>query len=834
MVNRLLLLFVAISVVMTSCKEVEKQPLKIPGSYKALDLFGHIRAYPNQDIPADGFYKGYEFHTKYMDKASYLKKEQSWEAAGPLNIAGRTLTIAVNPQDDQVIYAGSASGGLWRSRDLGLSHSWERISTGYPVLGVSTIEFAPGDSSTMYIGTGEVYNFSQTGNDAAYRSTRGSYGIGILKSTDGGQTWEKSLDWSYEQQRGVWMIKVSPINPNIVYAATTDGIYKSIDAGSRWSKVSNNIMGTDIDIDPRDDQKVVACFGNFNTPAKGLYYTEDGGGTWIRATGDIPTDFNGKILIARATSNPDVLYASIGNGFSFNDGFTWLLRSDDGGKTWDEKNRTDYSRWQGWFSHDVAISPQDENIITCVGIDIYKSTDGGATLERKSTGGVAFGRPPIVGADGPPNYSHSDHHFVSYHPNIEDLVLFGNDGGVFLSFTGSESFQSANGGYQSTQFYNGFSVSHQSGDFALGGLQDNSTVLYRGDGEWQRAIGGDGSWTGINFDNDSIVYGSWQNLNLNRSENKGFSFSYIGPQLANGDSPLFISPYVVSQSEPNILYAGGLFVYKSVNGGLDWETQNGNFPINGDPVFCMAVSPENSNIIYVGTVGQNVPAAVFVSMDGGQSFIETSGLPNRIPNDIAIDPKNPATAYVVLSGFGTKHIYQTNDFGLSWTPIDGILPDIPGNAIVVDPESPNILYYGNDLGVYASENYGTDWYALDQGLPTAVIAMELTVSPTDRKLWVATHGNGTYRTDMIEGYVSTEDLTENRELKIYPNPTSDILNIVNENYSDLNWLIYDMQGQVLKTGQDLHINVSDLTDANYILKIQNDKEVSTQIFSVQR
>ncbi len=815
----------------------QKPEKKIPGSYKALELFSYIRSYPQDDIPADAYSKAYEHHFNNIEKSSYYKNDENWEAVGPLNTGGRTLTIAVNPQDPYTIYAGSASGGLWRSRNLGLGQSWEYMTTGFPVLGVSSIAFTPGDSTTMYIGTGEVYNYSDTGTDAAYRSTRGSYGIGILKSEDGGQSWEKSLDWSYNQQHGVWMVQVSPSDHNIVYAATTDGIYKSDNAGDTWNKVFDVIMATDIDIDPDNSQKVVASFGNFGTEGFGIYYTEDGGQNWMKSVGQIPEFFNGKTLIARSNSDSNVLYASVGNGFWFNDGATWLLKSSDGGISWVEQNDFDYSKWQGWFSHDIAVNPKDETEIICVGIDIYKSSNSGETIRRMSTGGVAFGTPPISGADGPPNYSHSDHHFVIYHPELDSVVLFGNDGGIFISFDNGDSFRSANGGYQTTQFYNGFSVSRTDPKFAMGGLQDNSTVLYRGDGSWQRAIGGDGSWSAIDPSNDNIAYGSYQNLSINKSTNRGQSFEPVNLIFANGESPLFISPYVIASSNPDILYAAGLFVYKSVNKGEYWQAVNGIFPVGEDPIFSLAVAPSNHQVIYAGTVGGNERPKVFVSINGGETFEETAQvLPNRIPNDIAIDPKNPAKAYVSFSGFGSNHLYKTDNYGLSWTAIGLDLPDVSGNAVAIDPLDGDIIYYGNDIGVYASEDGGESWISLDNGLPKAIIAMDLTISPSDRKLWVATHGNGTYRINMLDGSVASNEIDTDVSIDIYPNPATDILHIKSSNLdaADLVWEIYDQLGKKLSQGSSSNINIRTLTDGQYYLKVITQNQSVTQMFLVLR
>lgn len=254
---------------------------EVPGSFASMQQMSFSRAYPNAEIPSDGFYKGYQEHLKMKNgQIASRSNDDEWESMGPFNISGRVLSVGINPQSDNTLYAGTASGGLWRSRSLGQGVSWERIDTGFPVLGVSDIEFAPGDSTVMFIGTGEVYNYETTGTDGAYRPTRGSYGIGILKSTDGGQTWTKSLDWSLQNERGVWMIKVDPQNPQRVYAATTNGVYRSDNQGESWSLVLNVLMATDVEIHPERPNEILISCGNLDSPGKGIYKSFDGGETW--------------------------------------------------------------------------------------------------------------------------------------------------------------------------------------------------------------------------------------------------------------------------------------------------------------------------------------------------------------------------------------------------------------------------------------------------------------------------------------------------------------------------------------------------------------------------
>jgi len=808
--------------------------VRIPGAYKALNLWNYTRAYPNEDIPNEGYGLAFDHHEKQFLKST-RNQNNGIEAMGPLNTTGRTLTIAVNPQAPNTIYAGSASGGLWRSRNLGLGISWEYVETGFPILGVSTIEFAPQDSMVMYIGTGEVYNYADTGTDGASRRTRGSYGFGILKSEDGGITWEKSLDWTYQQQRGVWMIKVSPLNPNIVYAATTNGIYKSIDAGGTWDLVFEKLMGTDIDIDPRDDNRLIAGFGNLGSEGRGLFYSNDGGSIWTQVGAH--DDFQGKILIARDILQPDIIYASVGNGFGFSDGDTQLLKSEDGGLSFSMINRFDYSRWQGWFAHDIAVDPFNSDNLMAVGIGVHKSTDGGVNLNDEVSTGVTGGTPPIEGPDGPSDYVHSDNHFVMYHPTIEDLILIGSDGGVFLSFDNGINYRSANGGMQTTQFYNGFSVSHSDENFALGGLQDNSTVVFRGDAQWQRAAGGDGSWTAINQIDNDYVYASAQNLAIFRSTNNGRNFNERIALNLSGDSPLFISPYVISDSDPDILYAGAMNVYKSENRGDSWSITNGGAAVDeGNPIFAMDVHTEFSDIVYVATAPIVGSANVLSSFDGGETWQSgNTGLPDRVPNDIVMSNDNPDMAFVTFSGFGTQHLFRTTDRGQSWLAIDTDLPDVPGNAIAID-ESTGIIYYGTDIAVYSAAyrddagelNDEPEWTLYNEGMPLAAITLDLKISPSNNKLWIITHGNGTYTGDLILGSSSTESISKEAQFTIGPNPATEQIFITKTDSELIDWKLRTVAGELLLNGNSKQIDVSSLISGTYLLEVRTSRGSGTK------
>jgi len=759
----------------------EAPPAKISGAYEALNFWSFQRAYPNKAIPDVAHYAAYEYSRQNLQRNgnARLSSVDPWETIGPHNLGGRTLALGFNPLNPNTIYAGSASGGLWRSYSEGRGpNAWEYVPTGFPVLAISAIAFAPGDSNTIYIGTGEVYNYQNAGTGAAYRSTRGTYGIGILKTTDGGVTWSKSLDWSYNQMRGIWAIKINPLNPNTVWAATTEGAYKSTDGGATWVQKHNVIMANDLVVNSVDTNIVIVSCGNFSSAGHGIYRSTDGGETWIQRTQDLPSTFAGKALLSISDANPNIVYASIGNGFGNGNppNASWLCRSTDAGDTWNIETTLDYSQHQGWFSHDVAVNPGNPDEVIAIGISIYKSSNGGGNLAQRSSLGSFSGRIPPEGPEGPATYSHADHHDVVYHPTNPNIIYFANDGGVFRTTDGGLTFESCNGGYQTSQFYNGFASSATDSLLSVGGFQDNSTAVYDGQLAWfVRLIGGDGGWAGIDPANENILYGSWQFLNVLKSTNKGTSFFNV-PVPGSNRITCFIAPFVVATDNPNIIYAGRDIVYKSTNGGSNWSATAGGTPLDGNPVLAMAVSSQNSNVVYAATAPfVNLPG-VFRSLNGGGVWQNITGtLPNRFPSDLAADPTNDATVYITFSGFGISHVFKSTDYGSTWQDIGSSLPDVPANAVVVDPLYPERVYIGNDLGVYVSLDGGTSWGNFSEGLPDAVIAMDLSISPLNGKLRAATHGNGAYERDLVRGavgipgeddpFISSFSLEQN-----YPNP----------------------------------------------------------------
>jgi photosystem II stability/assembly factor-like uncharacterized protein len=699
-------------------------PPRTSGAMKALNFWTRSRAYPQKDIPPSPFFKAFE-RKKHLSKLTFSIDDSvaGWQAMGPDNVPGRMISLAVNPENPNTLYAGSASGGLWRTFDATSGKNWHRVHTGYPVLGVMGISIDHADTNTIYIGTGEVYGYQRSIGGTALRTTRGSYGIGILKTTDGGDTWQKSLDWSYNQQRGVQCLRMNPLNNQSLFAATTEGIYKTTDAGDTWQLVLPVLMGQDILIHHEDTTKVLVSCGNLGSAGSGLYRSLDGGKNWGLVSG-IP-DFSGKCLLSMYQNDPEVIFASVSDSLQG----IGLYKASGFGDSWTQVHSFDVPQYQGWFSHWVAVKPNDINQVVHAGVQIYKSFNGGSSLSK---------------INGP----HVDHHNFAIDPSNPNVLYIANDGGVYRSTNFGSSYQNIGYGLQTAQFYNGFSSSYTDSALAMGGLQDNNTVIYYGTKDWQRVIGGDGCWTAINAFNDNILYGEYQYNNMFKSTNRGLTFSSATNGINQGGAA-FVAPFVISESNPSILYAGRRAVFKTTNGADSWFPTDGGSSLDGNPVLSMAIAANNPDYVFAGTAPVYAPAGIFRSTDGNTWEDVTGTLPDRYPMDLAVDPSDKNTVYVVFAGFGSGHVFKSDNAGNSWTDITGSLPDVPTLSIAIDPLNSNHIYVGNDLGVYVSEDAGQSWTAFTRDLPESVIAMDLSVSRANRNLRLATHGNGAYQRPLV-------------------------------------------------------------------------------------
>ncbi len=718
-------------------KPGEPASVRFPGSLNALELWQEERTYPHDRFPEQGMTQGLR-RMKAPEMGRRFKNAQPWRSIGPRNRSGRTLALAVDPGDPDLVYAGSASGGLWRTRTGGKGGDWERVDTGFPVLGVSAIAINPSNPNQIFIGTGEVYGYQNASPGVGGRTTRGSYGFGVLRSDDKGVTWSLSLDWQLHQERGVQDLKIDPQQVNIIWAATTEGVYKSVDSGASWTRSLDVVMATSLEIMTGDGQTVLAACGGFASPGHGVYRTVDGGASWEKLVVGLPPVFKGKAILGRAPSQIGRVYISIGDSFSTNDpeSRSWLLMSTDFGSTWETRNNTDFASYQGWYSHYVRVDPANANRIFVGGVRLYSSFDGGRGLLE----GIGF-----------------DHHAMAHAPSNPNIIYIGYDQGISRSENRGFTWESVNQEYQTTQFYNGMAHSSQS-ELFVGAPQDHSeTMAYTGSKDWEMSdLGHEASYVVIDPFDDNLRYYSGPSFGLfERSGN--LPGSPQSPAFSASTTVNFNGPTVGSPADPNVLYLARNDVARSNDRGNSWTITNGGQPLEQNPVLTMAVSPLNANKVYAATAPRFGPMSLFKTEDGGDSWVRlaqglsrSEGLPNRYPKDLILDPHDDERLFLVFSGFGSSHVFRSDDGGESWVDIDGgRLPDTPTHALAVDPQNTDILYVGNDLGVFASLDGGIQWFSFSEGLPSVTMVADLHIYEAKRLLKMGSHGNGAWERPLL-------------------------------------------------------------------------------------
>jgi photosystem II stability/assembly factor-like uncharacterized protein len=750
--NRTLLYISVLCISACSVERKEEEKEIQSGAGKQLNTWWWTRAYPEPDNINEKFYNGW-LHAKAMRDTGLLYREQNfrgnWVGIGPSqNIGGRILCIAVDPQNNSRIFAGSASGGIWRSVTGGTgTNAWQPVYTGLPVLGVSSIIINPSSPNIIYAGTGEVYRTDTSNIGFNVWKARGTYGVGVIKSWDGGTSWTTVLNRNISNLFGVQMLEFDPSNTDVIYACATDGLYRTTDAGASWTKILNKVYVSDVAIHPTNSNVIVAAVGNLQNSDKGIYRTTNGGTTWTKITSGLPATFDGFTRLDNVSTAADVIVASIGRsaGTSQNE----LYRSTDFGVTWTMLSNSNHCQYQFWFAHDVAINPSNTNQLTMGGVPLY-----GYTLPstRRSIGGV-----------------HADIHDIEYDPVNNNIIYVACDGGVYKSTDNGTSFSMANGGLQAVQFYASLAVSPSNPNLIIGGLQDNGVVRYNGTG-WTAVAGGDGGPCVFHPTNNTIVFASNDARRVLRSTNSGSSFptEVLSSWAFVADSRTgFMAPVAISRSNPSVMYVASDNLHKSTSAGTAGSWTGNSYTSATNYIearhktgVALAVSPVNANKLYVSTSSfaqydndannlyVNAPPNVLKSTNGGTSFTNIKGsLPDRFIMDFAISPTNDDSVWIVLGGFGTSHVYVTGNGGTTWLSKGGGLPDVPHNAIVLDPRDPSIIYVGNDLGVYMSNDAGNTWYDYNYGLWDATLVMDL-VATSNNKLVAATHGKGVFVSDL--------------------------------------------------------------------------------------
>jgi len=745
------------------------------GAMESMQWMSQIRAYPETDIPNDKFYKAYEYSRENLQTVNNFDGLDQWISIGPNNIGGRSLCVAVHPIDTGIVYIGSASGGLWKSTTGGIgADAWDMINTGYPSLAVSHIAIDSVNPNVIYIGTGENYGYQFSQNGLDVRVTRGMYGIGILKTTDAGNTWTKSLDWTYENKRGVWKVIINPKNSSVLYAATSEGIYKSGNAGNSWNQILDYKMVMDMEINPVDTNIIYASVGNLtnNVPQTtvGIYKSTNSGLNWTKLSGGLPSTWTGKTTIKLYKGNPQFVYASISNDFSY----VGYYKSTNAGSNWTNVNSSIPIGVQGWYNNGHFVKTNDPNSILVGTINVEKSTNGGTSFITKSDWSAwNEGATPPGEPEGPPDFVHADIHYYESNPLDPNKIYIAADGGLYRSNDFCETFYSCNGGFVTSQFYASFANSYQDSVFAVGGLQDNRSALYQGSVAWYKTFYGDGMSCAVNSLNDNICYTEYTYGSISRSTDRGISWTGINPPSGGSSNAYcFVAPFISCKSNPNFLYVGGRSIYKSTNGGTSWLGPYATSEIGSSKVLSIASSSTGTDTVYAGTT----TGRILRTTNAGLNWLnvtDSTTTPNRYATDITVNPNNSREVFVTFGGFGNGHVFKSTNAGLNWQNISGNLPDVPGQCIVVDPLFSQNVYAGNDLGVYVTTNSGVIWHEYMSGMPYALV-FDLTIVYPNRKIRATTHGNGVYERKLLESPVSVNSNASNvltfSLSQNYPNP----------------------------------------------------------------
>jgi photosystem II stability/assembly factor-like uncharacterized protein len=729
----------------------------------ALDVWTAARAYPQTDVSPSAYLHSFEMMQANRTSGSPADRLPTpWVSLGPTNFAGRTIAIAINPLNPSTLYIGAAAGGLWRTRTGGLGGDWQRIVTGFPALGINSIAINPIDTNTIYAGTGEVYRYNGSTGGIVIRASRGSYGMGILKTTDGGSSWTKSLDWSYDQRRGVQAMRFNPQNTNTVFAATSEGVYRTTDAGASWTNVLNVVLAQDLAINPLDTTLVLATCGNFASSGAGVYRSTDGGASFGRIA-SLPA-FTARGMLEIYGANPWSVYSSLADTSigSSTTGTGSLWKSTDFGANWTMLSNQSVYGVQGWYSQFVAVHPTDSMIVLRGAQDLWRSTNGGITSVDIPYGTVCW----------------ADYHNYAHHPTNPNILYIVDDGGVWRTTDFGSTYTGANTGLITSQFYNGFSASAQDSNRALGQVQDHFGYMYTGSVNWPSSAVDEIGWTSINQSNDNIMYaGNRGGGSISKSVNRGLTFSTSSSGIPSSGTAAWNTPFVQSVSNPNVLYFGRAIVYKTTNGGTNWSATNGGAALDGNPALSMGIARTSQDTVFVGTVPGTGRVHIFRTTNGGTNWTDvTSTLPNRYPLDIAVDPRDSRIVYIAFGGFDTTRLAKSTDAGMTWQDISGTLPNVPTTAVAIDPFNTDFVYAGCDLGVFVSTNGGNSWSEFNTGLFEAVVVGDLVVSPSSRTLLLASHSNGVFRRKLLSTSptdVRTVSPTTPADFSLdqnYPNP----------------------------------------------------------------
>jgi len=715
---------------------------------------------------------------------------------GPALMSGRVNDLEIHPSNHKIIYLGAAGGGVWKSNDGGAT--FNPIFDDY-IQSIGTVKLDPNDpDKTIYVGTGETWTRNSV-----------SYGNGLYKTTDGGSNWKKI---GLENSERIAGIVINPKNSQEIYVAALGalwgdneqrGVFKSSDGGETWENILyiNAKTGcADLLMDPRNPSVLYASMWEFRRTAwsfdsggenSALYKSEDGGKTWNKIHNGFPDGKLGRMGIALAPSNPDIVYTVIEAEEKKDKG---LYRSKDMGGSWEQMNNDFGITVRPFYFSRIVVDPKNENVIYKGGLSGSVSKDGGKTF--KNLGNM-----------------HSDIHDFAFSNMHSDFMYFGTDGGVYRSWNGGTTCEIVEN-LPLSQFYH-ISTDNEEPYNIYGGLQDNGSwygpsaspggINAR---DWNSVGQGDG-FRVLKHHTKNIVYSEMQGAeNVWRIDQDNKLIKTIQPLPKEGFDKLrfnWNAPMALSPNVPDRIYMGSQYLHKSDDMGETWQIISPDITTN-DPskqdqdnsgglskdnsgaenhttIFTIAESELDENVIWVGTDDGNVQ----VTQDGGKTWMNTVSNIPQLPAHtwcyhIELSTQDKATAYAVFDGHTgndkTPYAYKTSDFGKTWKSIiTGGVEGVVRN-IQVDYENPDLLFIGTELGLYITMNGGAQWYKFTNNIP-AVAIHHMTLHKESNDLVLGTHGRGVIIIDDISPLREINEETLQKKLHFFASEPV----VMDDNYS---------------------------------------------------
>jgi hypothetical protein len=673
-------------------------------------------------------------------------------------VTGRITSIVVDPTDPNIIYVGAAQGGVWKTTDGG--RNWMAKSDKAESLAIGALVMDPTDHKVLYAGTGE-------GNILFKPSY---YGVGVLKTTNGGEDWKlyggQDDNGPFSGAR-FFRLAINPLDPRIIFAATTYGVYRSINSGEDWTQMTDNlppisntiIAATDIVINPVNPTIAYAAFWG-----DGIYKTinaDDETPKWSRLTIGLPPNDFTRIALGISYSSPETLYTLMANDNFIIDKF---YRSTDSGSSWNPillPNTIVYGRTynnsiggQGYYNLNIAVDPTTPDVIYLGGVPLIKA--------------VRNTRTNIWGFTNIGTNIHTDHHAFAFRPTDNFVIYAGSDGGIYKSSdAGNKWDDTINEGLCITQFE--FMDQHPDSDAVIfGGTQDNGTLQFRNNSAFYQVAEADGGYVAIDPKKPNIIFHEYQRpYGLYRSEEGGkYGRKEDGGSWENVFTPdptqtsLFYAPFTLDQEDSRNIAFGTDRIFLDTNQGLNkWRKEGGSeysFFVtlrlleSNEAVSAINYVNSDPGLIYVGTSLGKVFRLTKNKSTWNAKALYTSDLPAEFIWDIVPVPDNINTVIVVMAGFGKPHVWRgkflANGKETIWENIsgskpDGDLPNVPANAIVIEPNKSDTMYVGTDVGVFITTDGGKRWTKFGQGFPNcAVFDMRLHVHK--QLLRAVTHGRG--------------------------------------------------------------------------------------------